>query len=67
MTGGEAGRETTSRSPYLLSVENIGASVLTSHLNLVTTYTRLFLMVTYLPLVAMLVLTRRILLLLLCA
>ena len=51
----------------MLSVENIGASVLTSHLNLVTTCTMLFLMVTYLPLVAMLVLTRRILLLLLCA
>ena len=67
MVGASAGSDNTRRSPYLLSVENIGASVLTSHLNLVTTYTMLFLMVTYLPLVAMLVLTRRILLLLLCA
>ena len=34
MTGGLLGRMTTSRSPYLLSVENMGASVLTSHLYL---------------------------------
>ena len=51
MTGGLVGRETTRRSPYLLSVENIGASVETSHLNL--------------PVVERLVLTRTILVLLL--
>ena len=44
MTGAIAGRTSTSRSPYLLSVLNMGASVLTSHL--------------YLPVLARLVLTR---------
>ena len=34
MTGGLLGRITTNKSPYLLSVENMGASVLTSHLYL---------------------------------
>ena len=53
MTGGRAGRTRTSRSPYLLSVLNMGASVLTSHL--------------YLPVLARLVLTKVMLLSLLPA